>query len=286
MSKENIKDIEFIIKNAINLSKNTDIFEMKMYEKGLSNKNNMSYWYPKIVNCGIKTPETFILNLSYGQFKWFLSDNYLEKDIEQMSQYIKDILIKNNFDINRNLFIKTGNFSNKFDFSTCKVTDISNIGKQFLDIYYTAMVVGAGYSTELVIRDFIKSDKDKKRIYNGMPLNTEFRVFYNFDNNESIDVFNYWDTKVIKDNLLKKSKYDEGAKYDYDTFNNVSNDIEAEFERLKLEALNLVSEKMQKIDLTGIWSIDLMYANDEFYLIDMALAHQSYYYELIKDKIK
>lgn len=259
-----------------------DAIERKRYEESLNNKNNMSYWLPKVIDCGIKSPQTIILPLSFSQYKWFTSDNYNQEDITAMNKYIANQLEQSNFDTNRELFIKTGNFSNKFDFSTCKVTDLSNIGQQFLDIYYTAMMVGAGNNTELVIREYIKNKYSKKTIYNGMPLNTEFRVFYNFETNEVLGTFNYWDTNIVANSLKQKISYEKEAQFEYDTFIDMSKEIEQEFECLKDKVTSLVSDSMKNVDLEGVWSIDLMYVNDEFYLIDMALGSQSYYYDKIK----
>lgn len=255
--------------------------QKKMFKKSKSNPNNMSYWLPKVIDCGIKSPETIIYPLNLNQFEWFGSDSYSEEDIKSMGECLKEYLVNNNFNINRDLFIKTGNFSNKFDFKTCKVTNLDNIGQQFLDIYYAAMLVGAGHNTELVFREYIKNDVEKSTIYNGMPLNTEFRIFYNFDTCEVLGVFNYWDTDVVCESLKKKFKYDKEAVKDYDSFMDASVKIVAEFEELKDKAKNLVKDCMPNVELQGAWSIDLMYVNNEFYLIDMALAEQSYFFDRV-----
>ena len=57
-----------------------------------------------------------------------------------------------------------------------------------------------GYS-EFVIRDLIKSSNTKLTIYNGLPLNTEIRVFYDFDNKKVMYSHNYWDYDYCKNNL-------------------------------------------------------------------------------------
>lgn len=275
------KSLANLLKGVSQPKLDFDAFERKMYEESLQNKNNMSYWLPKVVNCGLKSPETIIIPLNFLQFKWFGGDDYSEEDITAMGEYIKTELESTNFNLNRDLFIKTGNFSNKFDFSTCKVTDLSNIGQQFLAIYYTAMMVGAGNNTELVVREYIKNKSDKKTIYNGMPLNTEFRVFYNFDTKKVLGTFNYWDTIVVADSLMKEINYNKEALVDYKVFMEASKEIEKEFEELQDKATSLVKDCMKNVEIQGAWSIDLMYVNGEFYLIDMALAHQSYYYDRV-----
>lgn len=277
---KNVK-MEEMMKMVMPTKLDLDAMIRDRYEESKSNKNNMSYWLPKVLGCGIKSPDTVIIPLNFSQYKWFGSDNYNEESIKAMGEYLKGFLNQIDFDTNRDLFIKTGNFSNKFDFSTCKVTNLDNLGQQFLDIYYTAMMVGAGNNSELVVREYIKNDIEKSTIYNGMPLNTEFRVFYNFDTNEVLGTFNYWDTKVVSDNLKSKMRYDKEAVEDYKNFTTASLEIEKEFEELKDKATSLVRDCMLEVDLQGAWSIDLMYVNGEFYLIDMALAHQSYYYDRV-----
>lgn len=274
------------MQNHEDIRKKLEQMKKDNYIKEKSNLNNMSYWLPKVMNCGIKIPETIIIQLSYEQYKWFSSDCYSDKDIKSMGAYIANILKERNFNTNRKLFIKTGNFSNKFDFNSCCFYGLENIGEKFLYIYYASMMVGAGDNTELVIREFIENKISKPTIYNGMPLNTEFRVFYNFDTKEVLGVFNYWDTKVVGDSLEKKAMYSNESRDEYVRFKVFSKHIEAEFDALELDAHSVISKSMSAVDLSGIWSIDLMYVNNEFYLIDMAEGHKSYYYNKIADMIR
>lgn len=110
-----------------------------------------------------------------------------------------------------------------------------------------------------------------------MPLNTEFRVFYDFDNDKVLGVFNYWDKETMLDGL----KY-VCFKHDLEVFLATSDSIEENFNKYKDTVEALVASSMINVNLTGEWSIDIMMVNDEFYLIDMATARSSYYYDKIQ----
>lgn len=254
------------------------------YEDNPNNLNNLSYWFPKIKNCGFKVPDTCIINLPFKTWRWLRSDNYTQEKIKEFSDWIINYLRKENFDIDRNLFLKTGLYSDKFQFNNCKLTDINNIGEQFLNIFYQGMIVGADRTNEIVIREFIKSSPDKLTIYRGMPLNTEFRVFYDFDNKKILGVFNYWNK-----NVMLSSFNTDRTHYCEETLNEIKKDkknfikmiciIEKEFSEYEEFVKTEVIKNMSNVNMKGKWSIDIMKVEDQFYLIDMALANQSYYYE-------
>ncbi|QUH21763.1 hypothetical protein [Alkaliphilus sp. B6464] len=250
------------------------------YEKNSKNKNNLSYWFSMIKDCGFKVPETHIIPINFELFKWLTSDNYSDEMIDRFNDFIISELKKNNFNTERTLFLKTGTFSDKFTFKNCKLTDINRIGYQFLQIFYSGILVGANNTNELVVREFIKSDPHIKTIYDGMPLNTEFRVFYDFDKDEVMGVFNYWDRKTMIDSLgeyaISEKKVEE-----FKNFRDTIPVIEKEFEDCKDFVVKEVEEKMKNVDLNGQWSIDLMKIGNDFYLIDMAMAKDSYYYDKI-----
>ena len=131
-----------------------------------------------------------------------------------------------------------------------------------------------GY-TELVVREYIPYDsKQIATIYNGMPLREEVRVFYNMDNQKIEYMVDYWDYEYCKDSLHSKTD-----KIIFDWFHNET------FHQSKLEMVkSIISENINTLKfnkaLTGIWSIDFMYVeeNHEIYLIDMARGFRSAYW--------
>lgn len=269
----------------INLPTKTELLEIEKedYKRKKSDVNNFSYWYPKIKDCGFKTPESIVIPLSFEWYQWLNSDHYTKERINEFKEHIIKNLEKLNFNYQRDLFIKNNDFSNKFSFGDCKVTDISKIGEQFLNLSYAGLCVGAGGSTEIVVREFISNKKgeqgNKPTIYQGMPLNTEYRIFYDFDKNNVVSICNYWDPETMKKSLKNTP--------DGDVFKSYENILVNDFEKHKKELLELAKKHLKNVtNIKGIWSVDFMYINDEFYLIDMATAETSYYRETIKEYVE
>ena len=243
------------------------------YERSKKNPNNMSYWLPFVSEIGFTIPETQIIDIPFEWFKWLRSDDYATEKIEELTEYLRAEVESKGFSTDREMFIKTGVFSNKFVFRSCKLDNIENIGKQFLEVYYNSALVGASNSSELVIREFIKGKEEKEKIYEGMPLNTEFRVFYDFENKEIMGIFNYWDTEVMLENLRGKDKI---------TFLDNFEKIEEEYEIRKQAVIEEVEKNIGKCELEGQWSMDFMLVDGKIYLIDMAIAKESYYYNKLE----
>lgn len=246
------------------------------------NKNDMSYYLPNVSKCGFNIPKTTIFKINDEWFSWLQSDHYTNDKIKEFNDYLLSMLNNSDMcDLDR-YFIKTGNFSNKFDFDeSCLLIDKKDIGKHFLNIFYASMLVGCDSSKEIVIREFIETNYKRKYIYNGMKLNTEFRVFYDFKHNELLGIYNYWDSNTMKTHL----RADELKSYEAE-----ENNITSDYNELKskLEKYLLNKCRLDKSDLDETWSIDFLWDGEKFWMIDMALAKNSYYYNEIykKDKNK
>ena len=247
------------------------------FENSLKNVNELSFWYPKIEVIGFKTPMTLIKKLTFEEFKWLGSDSYSPEKIEEFNQNLNIFLDENHWDKTKDLFVKSGLCSNKFvfKFPYVKAEEIKEkLGEHALNVYYGGMC-GELYSTEIVFREFLHTNV-KEKIYIGMPLNEEYRVFYDFDKKQIIGIFNYWDPES-----MKKGLYGE----DLITFSRYENVINERFERNKERVLMECKNNLPKADLTGRWSIDFMMVEDELYLIDCATAEKSYYYDKTKRDI-
>lgn len=256
------------------LSKNS---EENIYNQDRNNYNNFSYWYPKINGCGIKTAKSKYYIFSFNEANLFCEfiDNKIgakEKIISMLSKKLKEW----NIDPNTYYSLKNGCFSDKF--SNCNVLG-KDIIKRFLIIQYLSFCYETGGFTELIIREFIPSKYSKQTIYNGLPLRPEFRVFVDFDNNKILYTVNYWDYDYCYPNLSKEDKA---------VFNSERKKLEFLFNKYKALVEKLVQNKLlvynskQKNKLTGLWSIDFMLEGEEIYLIDMALANQSAYWDCKK----
>lgn len=249
------------------------------YETNLHTPENFSNWFPVIKEAMLNTdtvlgyPESIWHTISYEWIRWLQSDNYSDEKIQEFTDYLLDNL---ELEEGKKYFIKTGVFSDKFDFSHPKLEDIHNIGRQFLDIFYTAMLVGADNTNEIVIREYIEPKEKVETIYNGMPLHTEYRVFVDIDNDDSglLGVVNYWHPKVMNHKGIGK---------DLAVYQSAENRIVSTFNKNK----NFVGEEILKIaksieGISGSWSIDVMQNGDEFYVIDSARLETSALTEFIK----
>lgn len=251
----------------------------RIYENRKKSLNNFSYWYPKITKDNkFKTPESIVLPISYEWHKWLGCDNYKEEKIKEFQNYLISMIEKTNFNINRKLFIKTNDFSNKFVFNFPKLESIDSIASQFLDVNYGGLIVGLPSATEIVIREYITNKEKVPEIYMGMPLNTEFRAFYDFDEHILIDIFNYWDKETMESNLYGHEKK---------IYMDYADILESKYRKNKDKLKSIITENLKNNnEFKGIWSIDFMYVNGEYYLIDMATVETSYYRERIQNYIE
>jgi hypothetical protein len=248
-----------------------------MYQSTLNDENRVSYWLQNVVGHGLVVPETAVLQLNLEQFKWLTGENFTRSSVDIFSSWIKEKLQESDFNTNRPLFLKTGVFSNKFVFSECKVDDVDDIGEKFLKIFYSGTILLVPPSSEIVVREYIHPQTNCQTIYSGMPLRTEFRTFYDFDRKKVMGCFNYWDRKVMQSNLKGR---------DLESFNLAVDELERDYSKNVGLVTDMVGESMSSVDMKGQWSIDIMKNGSNFYLIDMALAEKSYYYDQLVSKQK
>lgn len=237
------------------------------YDDYKKNKNNFSYWYEKVKDCGIKMVECRVYKIPFSQYINSHSEHKEKK--RKFQNYIRR-LIK---DLSPVKFynIKNATFSNKFDFDTC-ISTKEDIPKKIDLINYIAACVGADGYTELIVRDVIEYDAENiPTIYRGMPLRSEFRVFYDFDKKEILYSVNYWDYDCCNKYLCVTDRI---------VFEHERERLDSSFNERKDEVEQLVKEHMKDVKLNGKWSIDILYneLEDDYYLIDMAEAHKSAYW--------
>lgn len=246
-------------------------------EHSQSEENELSFWYPKITNIGFKTPETIITSFNEEELAYIKRAEFEKMNLESLTNRVKENAIKNNFDLNRDNFIKLSIRSNKFNFTTCHLRYIEDLPNKLLAIFdnmYDAFEWAQ--KMDLVLREFIKTNYYRQQIYNGLPLNTEFRVFYDFDKQELLGIFNYWEKDTMLDNLYSKN--------DIFAFANTTASLERDFKTLSPILEKEVQEKLPQVDLKGKWSIDFLYDGEKFVLIDMGHAECSYYYDKVLER--
>ncbi len=246
-----------------------------MFEWIKENENNFSKWYPKVKDCGIRQPVTAYFDVPEELIEAFFM-THDEDDRDKIYNWVKTELIPQIPDNLRNkpVFVKNGTFSNKFDFKTCATfTEPCSLTSSLIEINYNSFLFDAGGANEVVVRERIPYDARKTPcIYNGMPLRNEFRVFYDFDKHAVLYAVNYWDydycIRAIRNNATDLVVFDAMQCLLTQGYNeNVDS------------AVTLVDMHMKNVDLKGKWSIDIMMTDEGFWLIDMAVAEQSAYWD-------
>lgn len=251
-----------------------------------NNQNNFSYWFPHLQNVQtLCVPESVIISVPPEICDCFYAcdGNHADTFQQTVLDWVKKEVIPQipNPKNSPFLFMKNGTFSNKFDASTCFVRkDPYEVMLKMLDLNYGAIMLGAGGITEMVFRQAINPQKYAYPcIYNGLPFRPEFRVFYDFDCKNVLYSVNYWDWdychQAIAENATDKIIYET---------------VYPHILKFYEENVGVVEEKvtadMSNVDLTGKWSVDVMYdkISDTYYLIDMARAENSAYWDPTKMK--
>lgn len=243
--------------------------KISRYKEAQENPENMSYWFPKLKETNdsvLKLPKTEIVQLDFETWDWLNSDSYTEDKIQGFNQFLlKEI--EETLTEKKTLFMKTGIFSNKFNFAMTVIGNKETIGRQLLGIYYESMMLGADNTAEVVFREMIPDKEGRKKIYNGMPLHTEFRVFYDFDEKKIVGVANYWHPDV----MIKSLRGDDLQAYESE-MGKIKNDYEINKSRITNEVKKFMSACE---GLSGKWSIDIMKNGNDLWLIDMARMEKS-----------
>ena len=240
--------------------------------------NLFSHWFPKVENCGIAVPKSVVIQVPHNLHEHLYMD-HPDEDIDAVRAWVKssvDPVLEASGLKGHMLFIKNGSFSYKYDACAgCLPPPSPDIAMNIINIMYYDAMFDVGGCSELVIRERIThNSKVTPTIYNGLPFRTEFRVFYDFDTREVIFCANYWDYDYCYSHLHDRT--------DRIVFDAMREEMQKSYESHKQEAVDLVKTSMRNVDgLTGPWSVDLMLTErGEFYLIDMALAERSAYWEM------
>lgn len=246
-----------------------------------SEQNCFSFWWEKVKDCGIPVPQTVVVQTPEDLRKHFCLDNY-DEDMAAIKRWVKEAVepaleaspLKNHL-----LFVKNSLFSNKFDARYCMARPGEDLAWHITNIQYAAMCCmgfGPTGENEFVFREQIRHNHwETPCIYGGLPLRAEFRVFYDFDAHKVIFTANYWDYDYCYPHLYDRT--------DRIVFDAMRKEIEEKFQMHREKIESLVEKHMKNVEgLTGPWSVDILLneATHAAYLIDMAVAEESAYWEL------
>lgn len=241
-------------------------------------KNNFSNWFPRIKNCGIAVPNSVMIPVPEEVAKAYFMDNQ-ERDLQTITDWVKKAVMPEGEKLMRStpyIFVKNGTFSDKFTFRNCQCRLLlPEMVTAITEINYSSLMLGAGGISELVLREYIPSNNQKiPCIYDGMPLRTEFRCFYDFDQKKLLYSVNYWDWDYCHDSIARNAT-------DRIVYEAYYPQVEEEYRARLPQVEAMIRTHLKDVDVTGIWSVDILYnaEDDTFYLIDMATAKTSAYWK-------
>lgn len=270
-----------------------------------TNKNSMGYWLPQIVDSTLnqgelKIPKTTIVKVPTTMLQLTRCE-YAE--LTRPTLDIVDEFCRQAFELDesKEYFIKTGIYSSKFDFRNAHVFDpkeVREIGEYLLFIHYQALqmaspltrpsIYGVSTTDEWVVREYIKDVEDNPCIYKGLPLHTEYRVFVDFDTKEVIGMSPYWEPNTMKQRFGHKDDANSPHNiHDYTIYSMYEPLLMKRYEENKDRVKQYVENLVANNDnLNGQWAIDIMQNGNDFWLIDMAIAENSAFYECVPKSLR
>lgn len=245
------------------------------------NPNLISNWYPKVVDCGIRTPMTEIISIPTEVIRSLFNER--KGDAQRVGAFVHEKVMpaveRMQGATHRPPFLKNGCYSGKFNFKLCapEKADEQTMLRSFKAINEEALCFGAMGATEFAVRERIKAPESLPAIYSGMPLQTEFRVFYDFNSRKALYIVNYWNKDDVYEAICRNEK-------DKESFDARNPYIESDYRINCGHIFDLVDGAMKNVKgLSGMWSVDILLdAWRQAWLIDMALAPQSYYWDFPK----
>ena len=269
-----------------------------MYKILEKNKNSMGYWLPKVAGISdFKIPDTRIVKVPLSLLQLgrvYDYESITPTTFEVINRFCQKVF---DLELNDEYFIKNGVYSSKYDFRNAKVTspsEVFELGQYLFYIHQQACqmasllnnksIYGAGTTVEWVVREFIESP-EKETIYMGLPLNTEYRIFVDFDTKSILCDNQYWDKEVMNKRFSEnRSGHDV---HDVITYNMASERLEKTYSENIGKVRSMVQKLLENnVEMKGQWSIDIMQVGNEFYLIDMALAENSFYYDRVPKELR
>lgn len=269
------------------------------YELLSNNRNSMGHWLPQLIEACknqtfFKIPRTTIAKLP----PTLLQLTKLEyNSINQTTRKILNKWTEKAFNLvdSGDYFIKTGVYSFKFDFRNVRVKDskeIKELGEYLLYIHsyanqcagplFNPCIYGMSTTNEWVVREFIESKEEAPTIYNGLPLHVEYRAFIDCDTHEILSIHPYWDPDGMKEHFSKYAKNGNiNHIHDYVVFKSYEDKMIKKYSNNKDEVVKHLQPIVDKLNLTGQWSLDIMDDGEKYWLIDMAVAEQSTFYESV-----
>ena len=277
------------------------------YEIIDTNPISIGYWLPRVAKAasgaGLRIPDTRIAKVPITLLQLTRKDY---SSLTPGSLAVADEWCRRAFQLDPggDYFIKTGTYSSKFDFRNARVADakeIAEIGQYLLFVHAQALaharydlsgsgrpvVYGMSTTVEWAVREFVPSAV-KESIYHGLPLRTEFRVFVDFDRHEIIGRNPYWRPDVMLRRFERSmDSGDPDMIHDSLAYRAAMPRLQAEYDAKLPEVESRIQAMLDAHpDIHGQWSVDVMLEGDDLWLIDMALAEASAYYDSVPKELR
>lgn len=270
-----------------------------LYEVIGTNPNSMGHWLPALEKACekqtfFKIPETKIAKVPLTMLQLTRLDymSLTRATLDIVDAWAREVFA---LDENKEYFIKTGTYSSKFDFRNAHVRgakEVRELGEYLLFIHNQAIqmasplcspcMYGVSTTNEWVVREFIPDKENNPCIYKGLPLHTEYRVFIDCDTKDVLSIVPYWEPETMKKRFGEGNDADSPHQlHDYAIFKAHEDTLMARYYANKERVLNSVKVLLSNLDLKGQWSLDVMQNGDDFWLIDMALAENSAFYDSV-----
>lgn len=275
-----------------------------IYEILGTNPNSMGHWFPQLVQACrdqdfFKIPATTIAKVPITLLQ--LSRIGYE-NLNPTTLKIVDMWAEKAFKLDRGkeYFIKTGTYSSKFDFRNAHVhgeKEVQELGEYLLYIQCeangmasplnTPCIYGVSTTNEWVVREFIHDKESNPCIYKGLPLHTEYRVFVDCDTDKILGTFEYWDPELMKNRFSNYSDANSPHQiHDYMTFMAHEKTMGKRFKENVKRVTAEIARLLPDLNLEGQWSIDVMQNGDDFWIIDMATAQDSAFFEKVPERLR
>ena len=132
----------------------------------------------------------------------------------------------------------------------------------------------------MVVREHIPDRLGLPTIYMGLPLRCEYRCFIDCDTDEPLGIHPYWDPEVMNKRFRDApDASNPHMRHDAVTYKLREPSLMREYEATKDLVATHVAGLLPGLDLAGQWSLDIMRDGDDYWLIDMAPAERSTFYE-------
>ena len=237
-----------------------------------TDRNCLSYWFPKLAAASVPVPRTEIIRFEDGRDGWTLADLCDGKTPDGFDRLIED-LRSAAFRIGAGpWFLRTGQGSGKHDWSRCcYLTDLDKLP------HHVAALVEWSHLVDMLglrhdvwcVREFLPTEPVATLPgYGGMPLVKEVRGFVK--GGKVVCVHPYWPMEAIQQGFGRDADMNVVA----DTLERITVSLGEIGESYKL-----LTAVAKTFDGDGAWSVDVLATKRGWYVTDMAIAERSFHWD-------